>query len=467
VTRHQGEWHLVGRDSDPVPADRFDVDDAAADFAARGAVMDEAAATLKAFSDLEEWTGEAAVKFADKASEAHSDLNKAGEKYTDAGAALAAFADRINEARLDTWKALQAAVEADEAKRANAHSLLDGVNDPSDELQDADRRRSDDHDAAISALTKARQDLDAAMDVLDAEASNCAARINQASEKFKDSRMDNIKGFVAAAVDVLNVIAIVILAIVVIVVLIAVLGPFGIAALLATAGRSMLMTASAVVGVAILALTSIQFAMGEADGMDLLLATAGAVAGPLGKWGGRLAAPALARMSTAARTTAAASARASVGFRLNASTSSLLSRVPILGSRFPLANTSRGLDAANDLRVTSAVARVDTALATATSPTAARAIAEALDINSFAETIRVIHAVSRTGDQSLLAGVNAVRGGLSVQGIGFSAGSAALVDNVINSFEPITNTIDNIVHPLDATDLSVTDRPTQIVDVGR
>ena len=292
MTRRQAEWHLVGRDSDPVPADRFDVDDAAADFTARGAVMDEAAATLKAFSDLEEWTGEAAVKFADKAEEAHSDLNKAGEKYTDAGAALATFADRINDARLDTWKALQAAIEADEAKRANADSLLEGVDDPSDELQDADEQRGKDLDAANTALTKARQDLDAAMDILDAEASNCAARINKASEKFKDSRMDNIRGFVAAAVDVLNVIAIVILAIIVVILIVATAGGF-LGVVLAAGGIiSALLTVGTIVGAMILTLTVVQMIfLDDANMGDVGLAALGVIGGPLGKIAGRFSAP--------------------------------------------------------------------------------------------------------------------------------------------------------------------------------
>ncbi len=465
MTRRQAEWHLVGRDSDPVPADRFDVDDAAADFTARGAVMDEAAATLKAFSDLEEWTGEAAVKFADKAEEAHSDLNKAGEKYTDAGAALATFADRINDARLDTWKALQAAIEADEAKRANADSLLDGVDDPSDELQDADEQRGKDLDAANTALTKARQDLDAAMDILDAEASNCAARINKASEKFKDSRMDNIKGFVAAAVDVLNVIAIVILAIIVVILIVATAGGF-LGVVLAAGGIiSALLTVGTIVGAMILTLTVVQLAMGEATLGDVGLAALGVIGGPLGKIAGRFSAPALAALRPAATAAITNSTRLSAMFRLNATAANGMRGVPILGSRFPLRDIAAGLDAANVTMVDDAVNAFTRSLDTLPQ---AGGMARILGTDGLTNTFRQVQ-MFRNLDGLVIPPnlANNLNTAMGIEGIASVATMAGQGNDIGGFPDSLGNTIDNIANFGDTINIEAPTRPTAIVPVGR
>ncbi|MGJ9421825.1 hypothetical protein [Aeromicrobium sp. CF3.5] len=465
MTRRNAEWHLVGRDSDPVPADRFDVDDVAADFTARGAVMDEAAATLKAFSDLEEWTGEAAVKFADKASEAHSDLNKAGEKYTDAGAALATFADRINEARLDTWRALQDAIAADSDKRANADSLLDGVDDPSDELQDADDQRSDDYDAADSALTKARQDLQTAMDTLDAEANNCAARINRASEKFKDSRMDNVRGFVAAAVDVLGVIAIIIVAVVIVLLIVATAGGF-LGALLAGSLFAGLLTAGTVVGSMILGLTLVQFLiLDDATLGDVGLATLGVIGGPLGKIAGKLAAPALARLAPAARTAITASTRGSTPYQLNALGSNLARGVPLLGNRFPLRDIAAGLDSANVNMIDDAVGVFDTTLSTLPR---AGGLSRLMGTDGLVNTFRQVQLFKGVDglviDAPTLTALNRAMG---IEGVASVATVAGQGNDVAGFPESLSNTIDNIANFNDTITIEAPTRPTTVVPVGR
>lgn len=452
MTRRTADWHLVGYDRDPVPATMFDVQDVAKDFSDRGAVMDEAAATLKSLADLEGWTGEAAKKFAEKAGEAHSDLGKASEKYTDAGSALSTYAEEVNDARLATWKAVQAAEQAEKDRLNNQTSLLKDVDDPSDDLKDKDEQRDKDHTAAVGALDQAKKDLEAAMTALGTAASNAASRINKASEKFKDSKMDNIKGFVAAAIDVLNVIAIVILAVIVIVLIVATCGGF-LGVVLAAGGLiATLMTIGTVVGAAILALTIVQVAMGEGDLGDIALASLGVIGGPLGKIGGKIAAPALARMATLARSTAAASARGSLSFRI----AGLVQRIPIGPLRTGLANFRQGL-------VDDAIAGVDNALATLPK---AGIIAELNGLDGALDTMRNLKALSGMADQ-LPANIRAVNIAIGVHATGGAATMAGQGNDIAGFGDSVGNTIDNLQNLPDVFNIDAPDRPTAIVEVGR
>lgn len=275
--RNYLEWHLVGEGSDPVPADGWDVRQVAKQFTDRGTVMDSAASTLQKFADTGEWIGEAAQKFAEKAGEAHGDLDKAAQKYLDAGTALTTFASAVDTARTETAAAVADAVDADNRRRANTSSLLDGVDDPSDDLKDADDRREDRLDGANSDLAAARTRLRNAMSALDTAADSCKRSINAASEHFKDSTWDDVKGAVASVikvlVDALSIIAVVLAVIIIVLLVIGTGGAF----------LAVLMTVAFWVGVAIFALTAVQLAMGDATWTDLGLAALGLVGGGIGK----------------------------------------------------------------------------------------------------------------------------------------------------------------------------------------
>lgn len=271
------EWHLVGEGEDPVPASGYDVRQVAKQFADRGSVMESAATTLDKFAGTDEWTGEAAKEFADKAGEAHSDLGKAADKYVDAGKALNTYADAVDDARSETAAAVADAVDADNRRRANSTSLLDGVDDPSDELKTADERRTTRLDTANDDLDDARTRLVNAMNALATAADTCRRAINAASGHFKDSRMDDIKGAVSAVikvlVDALNIIAIVLAVIIIVLLVIGTGGAF----------LAVLLTAAFWVGVAIFALTAVQLAMGDAGWDDLGWAALGLLGGGIGK----------------------------------------------------------------------------------------------------------------------------------------------------------------------------------------
>ena len=290
------EWHLVGESDDPVPADDWDVREVAQQFADRGSVMQSAATTLERFADTDEWTGEAAQQFADKAAEAHSDLGKAADRYVDAGRALTTYAEAVADARRETFGAVQDAVIAENQRVANATSELAGIDEPTEADRDADERRRGRLDAAEQALTDARTRLRNAMDALATAADTCRRAINAASGHFKDSRMDDIKGAVSAVikvlVDALTLVAIVV-AVVLIVLLIVATGGGALAALI-----PLLMTASLWLGGAIFALTTVQFLMGDASFGEWMLSLVGFAGGALT---GRLAA-AGSRLVATART---------------------------------------------------------------------------------------------------------------------------------------------------------------------
>lgn len=278
MTRRAGQWDLVGRSSDPVPADREDVEAVADDFDLNGNVMTAASNALKQLANGSGWIGDAAKEFAGEADETYGDLGKAASKYTDAAAALRSYAVHVGTARDETAKALAEAETAHADKLANQTNLLDGVDDPSDEQKDAEDDRQGRYDDAVSALGTARTRLDHAVETLDSHAATCANRISDASENFKDSRMDDIKGAVSSVLKVLvtalNVIAIV-LAVVIVILLVftsIALGPF--------------LMAAFIIGAAIFALTTVQWAMGDATGKDVAWASLGLIGGGVGRLAG-------------------------------------------------------------------------------------------------------------------------------------------------------------------------------------
>ncbi|KAA1378299.1 WXG100 family type VII secretion target [Aeromicrobium fastidiosum] len=452
-SRRTAEWHLVGRDRDPVPADMADVEHVAKDFKDRGTVMNEAADTLKSLAGLDGWTGDAAKKFAEKADEAHGDLAKAADKYTGAATALYTFADDVDTARTKTWTAVKAAEQAKRDQDANQGSLLDGVDDPTDAQKEADKQRGKDREAAASALGQARTDLDNAMDDLATAASNAAARINKASEKFKDSKMDNIKGFVAAAIDVLNVIAIVILAVVIVILIVATCGGF-LGVVLAAGGIiGTLMTIGTVVGAAIFALTFVQMLMGEASFGDLLISSLGVIGGPIGKLGGKLAAPALARMTTLARTSAELGARGSLSYRI----AGAVQRIPIGPLRTGLREFQQGL-------VDDAIRAVDDRLVSvATKP---RPIGVVTGFDGATEMLGNLRALTNMADQ-LPADVSAIRRAIAVHTAGGTATFAGQGNDIKGFGESLGNTLDNLQNLPDVFTIEAPDRPTTIVPVGR
>lgn len=213
MTRRSGQWHLVGHDSDPVPADGWDVRAVARDYDRRGDELSDAQDILDRLSRLEGWTGEAAEKFAVKSHEATGDLGKAAQKYHDAASALESYAGDVLTARTSTWNALQKAESADATARANPRSGFDPFDppdffDPETTPEEAEQERQNQrHDAAMHELADAQREVRQAVEALQGAARRAAEQIRAASDLFKDSAWDNFKGFVRQHADVLARIA--------------------------------------------------------------------------------------------------------------------------------------------------------------------------------------------------------------------------------------------------------------------
>lgn len=207
MSRRAGDWHLLGVDSDPVPASYVDVDAVADEYEDRGASLREAYSALTKLADLDGWRGDAAEAFAETADDVLGDLEKATEKYEDAGKALRTYANDVLEARTKTWEALQDAEDADSRRRANDGDPLQGIDDPTPEQVDGAQAQSSRHTTAVNDLTAARAKLQTALSALDTAATACANKIKKASDKFKDRRFlddfvskfaDQIDGIVEA-----------------------------------------------------------------------------------------------------------------------------------------------------------------------------------------------------------------------------------------------------------------------------
>ena len=468
MSRRDRRWELVDRDGDPVPTTAEDVHDAADDFRERGDVMSEAARGLKSIASGDGWTGESAETFAEAAGKTHRDLDTAASKYTDAARALNEFAHAVGVARDRTRNAIQAAEDADAQRSASSPG--DGLpagTELTDEQRDAETRRSQRHDEAVDALQAAKRRVDEAMEDLDHAAQRAEHAINAASAQFKDTRMDNFRGFVAAAVKVLEVIAVVLAVVIIIVVVVATFGAaLGIGAAivgLAAALAGPLMLAATILGGVLLAAKGFQFFAGDASFSDVVWAAVGVFGGPLiGKLGGRIAAPVLARMTSSAATATAARSSAAAA--------------SVAANQRQIAVTAYMLNALDD----QGLAMVDDAIRVQQATTVAD------DVLSFQRGLDTVIRQGETNPNlalSFLAGdamentiahatylgrngasmdsLASLYVGLGVQGVGGAAVNTTSLANDFSGFSLDIGPTDQLF------EFDAPDRPTSVVPVGR
>lgn len=430
--------------------------------------MHEAAGALQSVAREGGWKGEAAEKFSEIAEKTHEDLDAAAEKYTDAARALREFASSIGVARTLTGRAVRQAEEADQHGRSTAGNLLEGIAEPTDDQRNDQERRERNHSSAMSDLGAAKRAVDNAMDDLDRAAERAEHAINAASEHFKDTKMDNFRGFVSAAVKVLEVIAIVLLVVIIVVVVIATFGgALGVAAgvvAVAAAIAGPLMTLATAVGAAIMVMKGFQLSQGDTTMGDFLLSVAGVFGGPLvGKIGGKLAAPVLARMTS--------SAAASV------TTRSTAAAAQVAANQRSVAVTAYMLRALDD----QGFATVDDAIRVQQASTVADdllAFNRGIDTvigsgdDSSSLVVRLVGAddMQRTVAHATYLGRNGATmenmaglfSGLGVQGLGGVA-----VENTIRGADLIVFSEHDYSSLNQNWDLDVIDRPTSVVPVGQ
>ncbi len=318
MTARQGEWSLVGRDSDPVPASETDVDTIANEMAARADSAREVKDVLKSLAELDGWKGQAAEVFADKAEEVLDNLGKVVERYDAVAEALKLWADDVGEARSATWAALQDAETAQQAIDSNEETVaVPGGEDLTPAEEAANTRRGD----AEDDLAAARTALDNAMDALDSAADRAKNRIEDAADKWDDGPFAGFKSWVREHADIIDLlvtileIVAIVLAVVLLIVVVFFTAPFWLIA------AAVAVSAAILIGTVMLAMAD----TGKRDWGDVAMATVGLVLTFAGGGLAKLATRGLARLvpQVASRvgSNAAAATRAAWTQRLSTWTS--------------------------------------------------------------------------------------------------------------------------------------------------
>lgn len=160
-----GDWHLLGREADPVPATADAVERVASDHDDRARRLREVQVALDRLSALEGWSGRSAEIFAVRAAEHVGALARAAEDHERASGALRRFADDVAHARGRTGAALQTAEGAERQRLAHQPDPL-----ATPEQADVDSARLA---AAEDELAAARHRLESTLRDLDDAADRC------------------------------------------------------------------------------------------------------------------------------------------------------------------------------------------------------------------------------------------------------------------------------------------------------
>jgi len=183
-----GEWHLLGYDSDPVPADVAGLDPVIKHYVDIALAMTTQAKLLKKIGDGDETLlkGKAADAMRKRSRESADALNKASERYVDVRDALRVFRPELEFARSETGLALKDAQDAAGAQSA-AEGMPDPVNtnrpDDAPPLTDKEKQESESRtgkiDAAKGSLEAAQAKARAAMTRFDEAATTAANKIRE------------------------------------------------------------------------------------------------------------------------------------------------------------------------------------------------------------------------------------------------------------------------------------------------
>lgn len=183
-----GDWHLLGYDSDPVPAEASGLDEVIRHYESITTQMETQAKLLKKIGDGDETLlkGVAADAMRKRSRESADALNNAAGRYADVRDALRGYKPALETARSETGLALKDAQDAAGAQ-SSAEGMPDPVNtdrpDDAPPLSDQDRQASANRSGKIET---AKQDLEAAkaravaaMSAFDTAAENAARKIRE------------------------------------------------------------------------------------------------------------------------------------------------------------------------------------------------------------------------------------------------------------------------------------------------
>lgn len=190
MSARPGDWHLVGRDSDPAPGDPIVVGEEAQHYSTVARQIEGQVRRLNQLAqDDAALKGHYAVELQGACKDLADDLDKMHDRFEMTGSQLAVLQPALETARTKTKAALDAAVDdkADEEKKV--------ANDP----------QYDTEPQSPFAKSQPEMDCDSAMSYFDGVADDVARKIKAAADDdMKDSGWDKFKGAVGKISGVLK-----------------------------------------------------------------------------------------------------------------------------------------------------------------------------------------------------------------------------------------------------------------------
>ncbi len=202
MSGRQGDWHLFGHDSDPVPGDWAEIQDEATRISGIADDISDQIRRLREIKDDDEiLKGEYADGLRDSCGDVADDLERVHSRFETVGAELAGWWEPVQTARTKTWNALQDAEAAQQVIDANPEPGPASPGSPpaTEDEKDDEEIRAGKVSGADGDLDDARTAFDSAMSDYDDKAKKVADAIKDASDDdMKDSRWDKFKNWVDA-----------------------------------------------------------------------------------------------------------------------------------------------------------------------------------------------------------------------------------------------------------------------------
>lgn len=202
MSRRQGDWHLLGHDSDPVPGDWEEIQDEATRISGIADDISDQIRRLRQIEDDDEiLKGEYADGLRDSCGDVAEDLERVHSRFETVGDELAGWWEPVQTARTRTWNALQDAEAAQQVIDANPEpdAAPPGSPPPTQDQKDDEELRAGRVSGAQGDLDQARTAFENAMSDYDEKARKVADAIKDASDDdMKDSRWDKFKNWVDA-----------------------------------------------------------------------------------------------------------------------------------------------------------------------------------------------------------------------------------------------------------------------------
>ena len=200
MSARPGDWYLFGHESDPVPGDSSEIQNAGTHFSSLATTIGDQVNRLRQLEgDDEILKGEYADGLRESCGALADDLDRVHDRFEQVGSELSSWWEPVQTARTKTGTALAAAEDAQSAIDANPEpeSPLPGAPEPTQAEKDDAEAQGNRHGNAVDALDQARTDFNSAMNTYDDKAEDVANAIKKASDDdMKDSRWDGFKSWV-------------------------------------------------------------------------------------------------------------------------------------------------------------------------------------------------------------------------------------------------------------------------------